>query len=638
MPEMSDAQNITETAEPSGGGGDVKVNVGVAAIRAALKTLPGGPGVYRMIDADGQVLYVGKAKSLKKRVASYSNLNRQSIRIARMINRTRSMEFVTTHTEAEALLLEANLIKRLAPHYNILLRDDKSFPYILVTGDHDFPQVLKYRGARNRKGEYFGPFASAGAVNQSLAVLQRAFLLRTCTDSVFDARTRPCLLFQIKRCAAPCVGGAGRDEYGELVDQARQFLTGKSKAIQQRLAGQMQAASDGLDFEKAAILRDRIRAMTSIQARQDINAANVGEADLVALHIAGGQACIQVFFIRGGSNYGNRAYYPAHAADAEPAQIMEAFLGQFYSNKVPPRLILLSHKLTEPVVMTAALGERAGRRVRIETPTRGAKRGMVGLALVNAEQALGRRLVESASQRRLLEKLAERFELDGPPERIEVYDNSHISGTNAVGAMIVAGPEGMVKNAYRKFNIKNTAMTPGDDYAMMCEVLTRRFARALDEDPEHQGTGWPDLVLIDGGGGHLSAAEQVFAELGISDVAFCAIAKGPDRDAGREKFHLPGRNAFRLDSRDPVLYFLQRLRDEAHRFAIGTHRSRRAKQVERSPLDEIQGVGGARKKALLHHFGSARAVAQAGAADLEAVDGISKALAGRIYGWFHPDE
>ena len=634
---MSEAQTEKQPVDPAAPG-ESGENAGVAAIRAALKTLPGAPGVYRMISADDSVLYVGKAKNLKKRVASYTNLSRQSLRIARMINRTRAMEFVTTQTEAEALLLEANLIKRLAPQYNILLRDDKSFPYILVTGDHDFPQVLKYRGARNRAGQYFGPFASAGAVNQSLAVLQRAFLLRTCSNAVFDARTRPCLLHQIKRCAAPCVGGAGAEEYGELVDQARQFLTGKSKAIQERLAGQMQSASDALDFEKAAILRDRIRAMTTIQARQDINSANVSEADLVALHSAGGQACVQVFFIRGGSNYGNRAYYPAHAADAEPEQIIEAFLGQFYANKTPPRLILLSHKLTEPVVMAAALAERAGRRVKIEVPSRGAKRAMIGLALVNAEQALGRRLVESASQRLLLEKLAERFELEGPPERIEVYDNSHISGTNAVGAMIVAGPEGMIKNAYRKYNIKATNMKPGDDYAMMREVLRRRFARALDEDPERLGAGWPGLVLIDGGAGHLSVAAEVFTELGLEDVPFAAISKGPDRDAGREQFHLPGRNAFRLDSRDPVLYFLQRLRDEAHRFAIGTHRARRAKQIERSPLDEIQGVGGARKKALLHHFGSARAVSQAGLADLEAVDGISKALAGRIYGWFHSDE
>jgi len=548
------------------------------------------------------------------------------------------MEFVTTHTEAEALLLEANLIKRLMPRYNILLRDDKSFPHILITGDHDYPRVVKHRGAKNRKGEYFGPFASAGAVNQSLAVLQRAFLLRTCSDTVFDTRTRPCLLHQIKRCAGPCVDIMGSREYGELVGQARAFLTGKSKAIQKTLATQMQAASDGLDFEKAAELRDRIRALTSIQAHQDINAANVGEADLIGIHVAGGQACVQVFFIRGGSNYGNRAYYPAHAADAGPEQILEAFLGQFYANKIPPKLILLSHHLPEPELMMAALGERAGRSVKIEVPKRGAKFGMIGLALNNAEKALGRRLVESASQRKLLEQLAERLELDGPPDRIEVYDNSHISGTNAVGGMIVAGPEGFIKNAYRKFNIKSPDTVPGDDYAMMREVLRRRFKRALSEDPERQSATWPDLVLIDGGQGHLTQAEQVFAELGISDVALCSIAKGPDRNAGRESFHLPGRPAFRLDSRDSVLYFLQRLRDEAHRFAIGTHRARRAKQVVRSPLDEIQGVGGARKKALLHHFGSAGAVAQAGSTDLEAVDGINSALAARIYGWFHPDE
>ena len=630
---------------------DVAQALGVEVVRGYLKNLPGSPGVYRMIDPKGAVLYVGKAKNLKKRVSSYANLNRQTIRIRRMINQTSTMEFVSTHTEAEALLLESNLIKRLAPRYNILLRDDKSFPSVLITTDHGYPQVLKHRGARKRKGEYFGPFASAGAVNQSLAVLQRAFLLRTCTDSVFDSRTRPCLLHQIKRCCAPCVDEVTRDEYLELVDQARQFLTGRSSEIQKHLADAMQLASDALEFEKAAALRDRIRAMTAIQSHQTINAAGVDEADVIAVHQTAGQTCVQVFFIRSGCNYGNRAYYPAHAGDAGPAQVLEAFIGQFYANKQPPKLILLSEPVEERDLLTVALTERAGRRVRLEIPRRGEKRSLVELAVANAEKALNRRLVESASQRQLLERLAEKLSLDGMPERIEVYDNSHIGGTNAVGGMIVVGPEGFVKNAYRQFNIRTVGgdesdsapgavpqAAPGDDYAMMREVLGRRFARALKEDPGRESGQWPDLVLIDGGRGQLGIVREVFEELGITDVALAAIAKGPDRNAGREQIFLPDRDPFRLDSDDPVLYFLQRIRDEAHRFAIGTHRSRRSRQMERSPLDEIKGVGGARKRALLHHFGSARAVAQAGRSDLEAVDGISKGMAEKIYDWFHPED
>lgn len=618
---------------------------GVEVIRGYLKTLPSGPGVYRMINEKGDVLYVGKAKNLKKRVSNYTNLNRQSIRIKRMINMTRSMEFVTTHTEAEALLLEANLIKKLVPRYNILLRDDKSFPSILITGDHDYPQVLKHRGARKKQGEYFGPFASAGAVNQSLAVLQRAFLLRSCTDSVFAARTRPCLLYQIKRCAAPCVDIMGRDEYLGLVDQARSFLTGKSKEIQKQLAVEMQAASDGQEFEKAAEIRDRIRAMTSIQAHQDIHANHVEEADIVGLYQAGGQTCIQVFFLRAGCNYGNRAYYPSHPSDADSGQILEAFLGQFYANKVPPKLILLSQTVPEKAVLTQALTNRRERKVRVEVPSRGEKKNMIGLALDNARKALGRRMAESASQRKLLDALVEPLALAEPPDRIEVYDNSHTGGTNAVGGMIVAGPEGFIKNAYRKFNIRTVLpdaaageAQAGDDYAMMREVLTRRFSRALKEDPDRESGQWPDLILIDGGQGHLTITLEVFEDLGITDVAVAAIAKGPDRNAGRERLFLPEKPPFSLDTRDPVLYFLQRLRDEAHRFAIGTHRARRGKRIERSPLDEIQGIGGMRKKALLHHFGSARAVAQAGMIDLETVDGISKAMAVKIYDWFHPDD
>ena len=619
--------------------------LGVIVIQSYVKTLPSGPGVYRMINEKDDVLYVGKAKNLKKRVANYTNLNRQSIRIKRMINMTRRMEFVSTHTEAEALLLEANLIKKLKPRYNILLRDDKSFPSILITSDHDYPQVLKHRGARKRKGEYFGPFASAGAVNQSLAVLQRAFLLRSCTDAVFAARTRPCLLYQIKRCAAPCVDIMGREEYLGLVEQARAFLTGKSKAIQKQMASQMQKASDALEFEEAATLRDRIHAMTSIQAHQDIHAAQVVEADIIGLYQAGGQTCIQVFFLRAGCNYGNRAYYPSHPSDADSGQILEAFIGQFYANKVPPKLLLLSQTVPEKGVLTQALTNRAERKVRVEVPSRGEKKNMIGLAMENAKKALGRRMAESATQRKLLDALTETFAMESPPERIEIYDNSHTGGTNAVGGMVVAGPDGFIKNAYRKFNIKTVlpdgavgAPKGGDDYAMMREVLTRRFSRALKEDPNRELGHWPELILIDGGAGHLSTTLEVFVDLGIADVTVAAIAKGPDRNAGRERLFLPGRKPFSLDSRDPVLYFLQRLRDEAHRFAIGTHRAKRGKRIERSPLDEIQGVGGKRKKALLHHFGSARGVSEAGLIDFEAVDGISRAMALKIYDWFHPEE
>ncbi len=627
---------------------------GIETIRAHLKTLPGTPGVYRMMDDKDNALYVGKAKNLRKRVSAYTRPARQGPRIQHMVSRTRSMEFVTTQTEAEALLLEANLIKRLAPRYNILLRDDKSFPSIQITQKHPFPRVLKHRGQRRRDGEYFGPFASAGAVNQSLAVLQRAFLLRTCSDSIFANRTRPCLLHQIKRCAAPCAGGMEEAAYGALVAQARAFLSGQSQRIQKELAGEMQKASDALDYESAAFLRDRIRAMTSIQAHQEITAAGLEDADIIAVHQDAGQCCVQVFFFRAGCNYGNRAYYPAHTAEAEASQIMEAFLGQFYANKQPPKLILLSERPVESDLLTQALSERAGHRVRLEWPRRGEKRKLVAYARVNAEKALARKLVESASQLKLLDKLTRLFKLDARPERIEAYDNSHISGSGAVGAMIVAGPEGFAKGEYRKFNIrtvpegrkKNVAETrepgggpaPGDDYAMMREVLTRRFSRALKEDPDRASGQWPDLVLIDGGAGHLSVALEVFEELGLTQLPVGAIAKGAERDAGRETFYLPDRAPFTLEARDPVLYFLQRLRDEVHRFAIGGHRTRRAKNLERSALDEINGIGAARKRALLHHFGSARAVSQAGLEDLAQVEGISKAMARKIYDWFHADD
>jgi excinuclease ABC subunit C len=611
---------------------------GVAVINAYLPTLPGSPGVYRMINAKGDVLYVGKAKSLKKRVASYANLDRQSIRIRRMIAETHSMEFVTTHTEAEALLLEANLIKQYKPRYNILLRDDKSFPSILITGDHPYPQILKHRGARTRPGDYFGPFASAWAVNESLAVLQRAFLLRSCSDSVFDSRTRPCLLYQIKRCSGPCAGRIGAAEYQELVSQARRFLTGESRAIQQELAERMQAASDRQAYEEAAQFRDRIRAMTRIQAHQDINLEGIDEADVVAAHQAGGQTCVQVFFFRNGGNYGNRAYFPSHASDEDAATVLEAFLGQFYASRPPPKLVLVSHRLPNQALIAQALTVHGRRKVEVACPTRGAKRGLIAHALQNAREALSRRLAESASQRRLLEGLAEALGLDAPPERIEVFDNSHVAGKHAIGAMIVVGADGFVKNAYRTFTIKNTDIAPGDDYAMMREVLTRRFARALKEDPERAHGAWPDLVLIDGGQGQLAVAREVFQELGIDDVAIAAIAKGPDRHAGRERIFLPERAPLQLEPRDPVLYFLQRMRDEAHRFAIGSHRAKRTKATTRSVLDDIPGIGARRKKALLHHFGAAGAVAQAGRADLEAVEGISKGIANKIYDWFHPED
>ena len=625
-------------------------DLGAPVIESYVKTLPGKPGVYRMINAAGKVLYVGKAKSLKKRVAAYTNPARQSIRIRRMISETAAMEFVTTHTEAEALLLESNLIKRFAPRYNILLRDDKSFPFILITKEHEYPQILKYRGAQNRAGEYFGPFASVWAVNETLAVLQRAFMLRTCTDSVFANRTRPCLLHQIKRCSAPCVGRISEEDYREAVDQAQAFLSGDSQLIQRQFAELMQAASEDLEFEVAAQYRDRIRALTRVQAHQDINLASLKDSDVIAAHQAGGATCIQVFFFRSGANFGNRAYFPSHAKSDDTESVLEAFLGQFYARTPPPGRLLLSHPIDNHDLVEKALAVRAERRVEIVVPMRGDKRKLIEHALTNAREALNRRMAESASQRRLLTGLAEKFELDGPPERIEVYDNSHVSGDRAVGAMIVAGPEGFNRSAYRKFNIRGArsdggpadaedGYAPGDDYAMMREVLTRRFSRALKEDPDRTGGQWPDLVIVDGGKGQLRIAEQVFEDLGIEGVNLAAIAKGVERNAGREKIHRSGHaGALILQPRDPVSYFLQRIRDEAHRFAIGAHRSRRSKSGGKSVLDEIPGGGARRKKALLHHFGDAQSVAQAGRADLEAVEGVSASLAGRIYDWFHTDD
>jgi excinuclease ABC subunit C len=608
---------------------------GVDAIAAQLKNLPPGPGVYRMLNTKGDPLYVGKAKSLRKRVAAYTQLDRLPNRLQRMVAETTALEVIATHTEVEALLLESNLIKRLAPRYNVQLRDDKSFPYILIARDHPAPQILKHRGARDRKGDYFGPFASAGAVNNTITALQRAFLLRSCSDAVYASRTRPCLQYQIKRCSAPCVGRIGEADYGRLVAEAKAFLSGESRAVQERLAAEMQAASDALDFERAARLRDRVRALGHTQSHQGVNVAGLDEADIVAAHQAGGHTCIQVFFFRGGSNYGNRAYFPSHDRELEIGTVLAAFIGQFYDNKEPPRLVLASHAPAEAALLQEALCAKAGRKVELLVPRQGGKRRLVQQAVLNAREALERRLAENASQRRLLESVAQLFGLEGAPQRIEVYDNSHISGRNAYGAMIVAGPDGFQKNAYRKFSIDSKGLAPGDDYAMMRQVLTRRFSRALKEDPERDRGTWPDLVLIDGGAGQLAVAQEVLADLGIADLPLVAIAKGPDRDAGRERFFTPGREPFGLEPRDPLLYFLQRLRDEAHRFAIGAHRGKRSSQIAQSPLDDIPGIGAKRKKALLHRFGSAKAVSAAGLEDLRSVAGISETVAKKIYDYFN---
>lgn len=610
------------------------LNRGVEIIKGYLRTLPDRPGVYRMLNDDGDALYVGKARSLKKRVTNYTMPVKLPIRLQRMIAETTQMEFVTTHTEVEALLLESNLIKKLMPRYNVLLRDDKTFPHILITGGQDFPQLTKHRGTRTEAGSYYGPFASAGAVNRVLTALQRAFQLRTCADTVFNTRTRPCLQYQIKRCTAPCVEKVTPAEYAEQVREARQFLEGRSRDIQAELAADMQAAAEALEFERAAKLRDRIRALTAIQAHQDINVEGVDDADIIAAYQDGGSTCVQVFFFRGGRNYGNRAYFPSHDKVLEVEEVLAAFIAQFYDNKAAPALILVSHDLPEQELLEEALSVRAGSKVELHAPKRGDKKRLVDHAVNNARDAHGRRLAETGSQAKLLAGVAEAFGLAEPPQRIEVYDNSHIQGAHAIGGMIVAGPDGFIKNAYRKFTIR-TEGAAGDDFAMMREVFTRRFERALKEDPERAGETWPDLVLIDGGEGQLGVVMEVMAELGIEDVPLVAIAKGPDRDAGRERFFMPGRPPFGMEHKSPVLYYLQRLRDEAHRFAIGTHRAKREKAISASPLDEIQGIGPRRKKALLLHFGSARAVSRAGLADLQAVEGISAAVARIIYDHFH---
>ncbi len=608
---------------------------GHEVIQSYLKSLTAQPGVYRMLDAEGRVLYVGKARNLKARVSNYARPSGHSARIARMIHATQSMMFLTTRTETEALLLEQNLIKQLKPYFNVLLRDDKSFPNILVSKEHAFPQIKKHRGAKKEKGDYYGPFASAGAVNRTLNQLQKVFLLRNCSDAMFASRTRPCLLYQIKRCAAPCVGHIDEAGYGALVADAERFLQGKSTQVQAKLAGDMAEASEALEFERAAALRDRIKALTQVQQVQGINPRGVAEADVVALHMEGGQACVQVFFIRANQSWGNRDFYPRTGSGADEPEVLEAFLGQFYADKEPPRLILLSHPIEDADLMTQFLSDRAGRKVELSVPQRGEKAELVENAARNARESLGRKMSESAAQSKLLEGVAEAFDLDGPPKRIEVYDNSHIMGTNAVGGMIVAGPEGFVKSQYRKFNIKGTDLTPGDDFGMMKEVLTRRFQRLLKEDPDRETDSWPDLLLIDGGAGQVSAVNEILEELGVEDVPMVGVAKGVDRDAGKEEFHRTGKRPFALPHNSPVLYFIQRLRDEAHRWAIGAHRAKRAKSIGATPLDEVPGVGAARKRALLQHFGSAKAVSRAGLEDLKAVEGISDTVAQTVYDFFH---
>ncbi|WP_127112775.1 excinuclease ABC subunit UvrC [Shimia sediminis] len=608
---------------------------GFACIQSYLKSLDSSPGVYRMLDAQARVLYVGKARNLKARVSNYARPAGHSGRIARMISETASMMFLTTKTETEALLLEQNLIKQLKPKYNVLLRDDKSFPNILVSAEHTFPQIKKHRGAKKEKGKYYGPFASAGAVNRTLSQLQKVFLLRNCSDAQLESRTRPCLLYQIKRCSGPCVGMISEGDYAESVRDAERFLSGRSTQIQETLAKQMQAASDAMEFERAASLRDRIRALTQVQASQGINPQGVAEADVIALHLENGQACVQVFFIRANQNWGNRDYYPRVGNEIDEAEVLEAFIGQFYDTKEPPRQLILSHPIDNADLMSEALTQKLGRKVEIVVPQRGEKAELIAGAARNARESLARKMSETATQAKLLKGLAEAFELEAPPQRIEVYDNSHIQGAHAVGAMIVAGPEGFLKNSYRKFNIKGESLTPGDDFGMMKEVLTRRFKRLLKEDPDRDHGMWPDLLLIDGGAGQVSAVAEIMRELGVEDIAMVGVAKGVDRDHGKEEFHRIGARPFALRRNDPVLYFVQRMRDEAHRFAIGTHRAKRSKAVGATPLDDVPGVGATRKRALLAHFGSAKAVSRANLADLKAVDGISGALAESIYDYFH---
>ena len=613
------------------------LDLGVATIRRVVKTLPLKPGVYRMLDASGDVLYVGKARTLKQRVTNYTQVTRLPRRLQRMVAQTRAMEIVTTNSEAEALLLEAQLIKRYRPAYNVLLRDDKSFPFILLREDHDFPRISKHRGARAAKGSYYGPFASAGAVNATLNALQKVFLLRSCTDSFFANRSRPCLLYQIKRCSAPCVGRIDDVGYAELVEDAKGFLSGRTQEAQKKLAEAMQSAAEAMDFETAAVLRDRLKALTFIQGSQAINAEGAtSEADVIAMATDGGAMCVQIFFIRGGQNWGHRSFFPGHTEGVDEAEVLQSFLAQLYEELPPPRELLLDRTLPEAELLALALSVKAGRKVSLRHAQRGPARKLVEQAQRNAEEAIQRRRAETTTQGKLLRELAEIFELDAPPTRIEIYDNSHIQGTNALGAMVVAGPDGFQKGQYRKFNMKDEAITPGDDFAMMKAMLHRRFARLEAEDPDRESGNWPDLCLIDGGKGQVSAVMSALAELGV-DVPIVGVAKGPDRNAGRETFYLPSGREFTLPPNAPVMFFLQRLRDEAHRFAIGAHRAKRAKSITQSPLDEVPGIGPARKKALLMHFGTSRAVKGATLEDLERAPGISSQMALAIWQHFHPN-
>ncbi len=638
LPEVPEESN-----EPVAEG---RLAVGHAAIENAVRHAPTSPGVYRMLNAANDVLYVGKAKNVRKRLASYARVTAaQPARIMRMIAATVTVEIVSTSTETEALLLEANLIKQLRPRFNVQLRDDKSFPYILITGDHWAPQILKHRGAQSRPGRYFGPFASAGAVNRTITALQRAFLVRSCTDAFFESRTRPCLLYQIRRCSGPCTGEIDFPGYTELVREATDFLSGRSRSVKQQLAGEMEKASGELAFETAALYRDRLAALSAIQSQQGINPRHVEEADVFAIHQEGGYSCVEVFFFRTGQNWGNRAYFPRAEKSFTAEEVLASFLAQFYDDKPPPKLILLSHHLEEAALLADALSIKAGFKVEVTTPRRGEKKEMIAHALTNAREALGRKLADTATQTRLLQALAATLKLPHPPQRIEVYDNSHIQGTNAVGAMIVAGPDGFIKNQYRKFNIKSEGLTPGDDYAMMREVLQRRFKRLMAGTAEGDAAKptasedsfpqWPDLVIIDGGRGQLNAVREIFEGLGLTQVALLAVAKGPDRDAGRETLFMPDRQPLKLEPRDPVLYFIQRLRDEAHRFVIGSHRKLRKKDIREAGLQEIPGIGPSRKRALLHHFGTLKEIERASIADLGKVPGVSAESARKIFEFFH---
>src|SRR4051812_16166384 len=644
-----DDARLPDILEESGAIGEEPLATGHEAIERAVRLAPTSPGVYRMLSANADVLYVGKAKNVKKRLSSYARVNAPlPARILRMIAATVAVEIVSTNTETEALLLEANLIKQLRPRFNVQLRDDKSFPYILISGDHWAPQILKHRGAQSRPGRYFGPFANAGAVNRTITALQRAFLIRSCTDGFFESRTRPCLLYQIRRCSGPCTGEIDFPGYTELVREAGDFLSGRSHDVKKQLAGEMEKASTELEFETAALYRDRLAALSAIQSQQGINPRTVEEADVFAIHQEGGYSCVEVFFFRTGQNWGNRAYFPRAEKSFTPEEVLASFLAQFYDDKPPPKLILLSHEIEESALLADALSVKAGFKVEVSTPKRGEKKELIAHALTNAREALGRKLSDTATQSRLLQGMATTLALPQIPKRIEVYDNSHIQGTNAVGAMIVAGPDGFIKNQYRKFNIKSEGLTPGDDYAMMREVLERRFKRLLkppegdtakaresSKADDESFPQWPDLVIIDGGRGQLNAVREIFEGLGLTQVQLMAVAKGPDRDAGRETLFMPGREAIKLEPRDPVLYFIQRLRDEAHRFVIGSHRKLRKKDIREAGLQEIPGIGPSRKRALLHHFGTLKEIERASLSDLGKVPGISAESARKIFEFFH---